>query len=112
MHSLLQLENIVQLRTYIRIWLLFADHVSCVHFVGREGSRFSTCFTDPCELSTHIMYVYALSKAFVIFISSVYIQGVMEFAFALFFSKLVSYAFLFWLPFYIINTSKCSLTGV
>ena len=34
------------------------------------------------------------------------LQGVIEFAAALFFSKLVSYAFLFWLPFYIKNTSE------
>ena len=33
-------------------------------------------------------------------------QGVIEFSLALFFNKLVSYTFLFWLPFYVKNTCK------
>lgn len=35
------------------------------------------------------------------------IPGVAPFAFCLFFSKLVAYTFLYWLPFYISHTSKC-----
>lgn len=34
------------------------------------------------------------------------LQGVIEYSFSLFFAKLVSLTFLFWLPFYIENTSK------
>lgn len=34
------------------------------------------------------------------------IPGVIEFSLCLFFSKLVNYTFLFWLPLYIKNTSK------
>ena len=37
---------------------------------------------------------------------SVCLQGVVEYAIALFFNKLVSYTFLFWLPLYIKNTRK------
>jgi len=33
-------------------------------------------------------------------------QGVVEYSLCLFFAKLVSYTFLFWLPFYLENTSK------
>lgn len=37
------------------------------------------------------------------------IPGVAPFAFCLFFSKLVAYTFLYWLPFYIRHTGNCSL---
>lgn len=39
------------------------------------------------------------------FWSAVLIPGVIEYSLCLFFAKLVSYTFLFWLPFYIANTS-------
>ncbi len=38
------------------------------------------------------------------------IPGVATFAFCLFFSKLVAYTFLYWLPFYIRHTRGCSLS--
>lgn len=34
------------------------------------------------------------------------LQGVIEFSLCLLFAKLVSYTFLFWLPFYLLNTCK------
>lgn len=40
------------------------------------------------------------------FMGAVKIPGVIEFSLCLFFSKLVNYTFLFWLPLYIKNTSK------
>ncbi len=39
------------------------------------------------------------------------IPGVATFAFCLFFSKLVAYTFLYWLPFYIRHTRGCSLSA-
>lgn len=35
------------------------------------------------------------------FLGAMYIPGVLEYSFSLFFSKLVSYTFLYWLPLYI-----------
>lgn len=40
------------------------------------------------------------------FAGALKIPGVIEFSLCLFFSKLVNYTFLFWLPLYIKNTSK------
>lgn len=40
--------------------------------------------------------------------SSCLAQGVIEYALALFFNKLVSYTFLFWLPFYVKKSRKSS----
>lgn len=37
------------------------------------------------------------------------IPGVIEYSFSLFFSKLVSYTFLYWLPLYVHASSKCSV---
>jgi OPA family glycerol-3-phosphate transporter-like MFS transporter 1/2 len=34
-------------------------------------------------------------------------QGVVEYSLSLFFAKLVSYTFLYWLPLYIKSSSKC-----
>jgi hypothetical protein len=42
------------------------------------------------------------------FIEHFTIQGVVEFSLCLFFAKLVSYTFLYWLPRYIKNSSKLS----
>ena len=55
--------------------------------------------TDIVLKSLHILF--ALIILFVLFVYSS--KGVVEYSFALFFSKLVSYTFLFWLPFYISN---------
>lgn len=44
------------------------------------------------------------------FAGALKIPGVIEFSLCLFFSKLVNYTFLFWLPLYIKNTSKL-ITG-
>ena len=44
--------------------------------------------------------------AFSLEISSFFLQGVMEYSASLFFSKLVSYTFLYWLPKYIENSTK------
>ena len=38
------------------------------------------------------------------------LQGVVEYALALFFNKLVSYTFLFWLPFYVHQSRKLTFT--
>lgn len=43
------------------------------------------------------------------FLGALKIPGVIEFSLCLFFSKLVNYTFLFWLPLYIKNTSKHNL---
>lgn len=43
------------------------------------------------------------------FMGALKIPGVVEFSLCLFFSKLVNYTFLFWLPLYIKNTSKHEL---
>lgn len=40
------------------------------------------------------------------FMGALKIPGVIEFSLCLFFSKLVNYTFLFWLPLYIKNTSE------
>lgn len=40
------------------------------------------------------------------FMGALKIPGVVEFSLCLFFSKLVNYTFLFWLPLYIKNTSE------
>lgn len=40
------------------------------------------------------------------FIGAMKIPGVLEFSFSLFFSKLVSYTFLYWLPLYISSSSE------
>ena len=37
------------------------------------------------------------------------LQGVIEFSVCLFFAKLVSYTFLFWLPLYLEETSKFTI---
>jgi hypothetical protein len=36
-------------------------------------------------------------------------QGVMEYSFSLFFTKLINYTFLYWLPTYLKNASKCKM---
>ena len=41
-----------------------------------------------------------------IILSLRYLQGIIEFALALFFAKLVAYTFLFWLPYYVRFHSK------
>ena len=43
------------------------------------------------------------------FMGALKIPGVVEFSLCLFFSKLVNYTFLFWLPLYIKNTSEWQL---
>lgn len=40
------------------------------------------------------------------FIGAISIPGVIEYSLSLFFAKLVSYTFLFWLPLYISSTSE------
>lgn len=40
---------------------------------------------------------------------SLLFQGVIEFSMSLFFSKLVSYTFLYWLPKYIKHSSECNI---
>merc|ERR1712071_189488 len=42
------------------------------------------------------------------FFQALYIPGVIEFSFCLFFAKLVSYTFLFWLPYYLSNELNMS----
>jgi MFS transporter, OPA family, solute carrier family 37 (glycerol-3-phosphate transporter), member 1/2 len=46
------------------------------------------------------------NKEAVGFMKALAIPGVVEFSLCLFFSKLVSYTFLYWLPFYIQSSSK------
>jgi MFS transporter, OPA family, solute carrier family 37 (glycerol-3-phosphate transporter), member 1/2 len=44
------------------------------------------------------------------FMGALKIPGVVEFSLCLFFSKLVNYTFLFWLPLYIKNTSLLKIS--
>ena len=59
-----------------------------------------------CDSIYHIVCGRCIVTRCIRFVYPPLLQGVIEFAVALFFSKLVSYAFLFWLPFYIKNTSE------
>lgn len=42
------------------------------------------------------------------FVEACMIPGVVEFSLSLFFSKLVNYTFLYWLPLYVKSSSTCS----
>ena len=72
-----------------------------LHGVGYEGLTNSTDTTDTTFGDTvetvHESEAVGLCKA-------LRIPGVLEYSFCLFFAKLVSYTFLFWLPYYIIAT--------
>ncbi|KAH9422347.1 hypothetical protein DERP_003022 [Dermatophagoides pteronyssinus] len=54
------------------------------------------CSLDDSAINVHIPEKHAIS-----FFQALKIPGVIEFSVCLFFAKLVSYTFLFWLPFYI-----------
>lgn len=47
------------------------------------------------------------NRSAITFSNAFKIPGVIEFSICLFFAKLVSYTFLFWLPFYIKASSEC-----
>lgn len=54
----------------------------------------------------HIFIHMINNYCFLLLLLSLLLQGVIEYSLCLFFAKLVSYTFLFWLPFYIENTSR------
>ena len=58
------------------------------------------------KLIVQILLTYNYTYNYVpLFFFCIIFQGVIEFAMALFFAKLVAYTFLFWLPYYVTNTS-------
>ena len=57
-----------------------------------------------------VMYALVLLFLALAIWKAALVPGVMEFAGALFFTKLVIYTFLYWLPFYLKDTGKCLLS--
>ncbi|XP_069994363.1 glucose-6-phosphate exchanger SLC37A2 [Penaeus vannamei] len=75
---------------------LLSEESPTVSYVGKEKEEESRTQSEPEE-----------EKA-ISFISALKIPGVVEFSLCLFFAKLVSYTFLYWLPNYILNNTPYS----
>nr|CAB3266253.1 sugar phosphate exchanger 2 [Phallusia mammillata] len=71
------------------------------HSIRNEDSNLNVA-VDNCSVED------AAKGEAIGFIGALRIPGVIEFSLCLLFGKLVSYTFLFWLPFYIFNTSSLS----
>lgn len=65
--------------------------------LGRFGAILQSSEEDPLE---------GLPEPPVAFCTALMLPGVMTYSLCLFFSKLINYTFLFWLPFYISNIGE------
>lgn len=72
------------------------------------GSSSSVTERSPIlgSVNTESSHGHSAERSAIGFMGALQIPGVVEFSLCLFFSKLVSYTFLYWLPLYIQSSSK------
>uniref|UniRef100_H2YK12 Sugar phosphate exchanger 3 n=1 Tax=Ciona savignyi TaxID=51511 RepID=H2YK12_CIOSA len=100
-------------------FLLMVDHPDDMNLVNHDSSqiKYQSLPKSECSLRCFGIAVFwyceeqpEVESKPIGFIGALRIPGVIEFSLCLLFAKLVSYTFLFWLPFYLKSTSSLNAT--
>lgn len=91
-------------------WILNEISLICINFSLQDQISYRPAPTErtPILARPQTARAHSTHGQPISLIDALYIPGVMEFSLCLFFTKLVSYTFMYWLPLYIQSSSKFS----